>query len=94
MQPDVWYFVYCVWKPSSYVKIYVNGQLETTTVITHSDLRTHTNNIYGFSMNMVSKDVTWGYGRGIYGAMHVYDRELTGSEILQNFESTRSKYNV
>ena len=94
MQPDVWYFVYCVWKPSSYVKIYVNGQLETTTTITHSDLRTHTNNIYGFSMNMVSKDVTWGYGRGIYGAMHVYDRELTAAEIKQNFDSQKSRYNV
>jgi hypothetical protein len=94
MQPDVWYFVYCVWKPSSYVKIYVNGQLETTTAITHSDLRTHTNNIYGFSMNMVNKDSTWGYGRGIYGAMHVYDRELTDIEIKQNFNSQKSKYNV
>jgi hypothetical protein len=94
MQSDVWYFVYCVFKPSSYVKIYVNGQLETTTAITHSDLITHTNNIYGFSMNMVGKDVNWGYGRGIYGAMHVYDRELTATEILQNFESTRRKYNV
>lgn len=94
MQPDVWYFVYCVFKPSSYVKIYVNGQLETTTAITHSDLRTHTNNIYGFSMNMVAKDVSWGYGRGIYGAMHVYDRELTAAEILQNFDATKRKYNV
>jgi len=94
MQPDVWYFAYCVWKPSSYVKVYINGQLETTTAITYADARTHTNNIYGFSMNMIAKDVTWGYGRGIYGAMHVYDRELSAAEILQNFEATRRKYNV
>ena len=93
MQSDTWYFVYCVWKPSSYVKIYVNGQLETTTNITYSGLRTGSN-IYGFSMNVANSNNTYGYGRGIYGAMHVYDKELSSTEILQNFEATRRKYNL
>lgn len=94
MQSDVWYFVYCVWKPSSYVKIYVNGKLETTTNITYSQLVTTTLNVHGFSMNLSYSNNGSGYGMGIYGAMHVYDRELTAAEILQNFESTRRKYNV
>jgi hypothetical protein len=94
MQSDVWYFVYCVWKPSSYVKIYVNGQLETTTNITHSQLVTTTLNVHGFSMNLSYSNNGSGYGMGIYGAMHVYNRELSAAEILQNFESTRRKYNV
>jgi hypothetical protein len=94
IQSDVWYFVYCVWKPSSYVKIYVNGQLETTTNITYPSLSTVTQNNYGFSMNVYNTNNTYGYGRGIYGAMHVYDKELSSTEILQNFEATRRKYNV
>jgi hypothetical protein len=94
MQSDVWYFIYCVWKPSSYVKIYVNGQLETTTAITYPSLATTTNNNYGFSMNVYTTHYTYGYGRGIFGAMHVYDKELSAAEILQNFEATRRKYNV
>ena len=94
IQSDTWYFVYCVWKPSSYVKIYVNGQLETTTNITYPSLSTVTQNNYGFSMNVYHTNNTYGYGRGIYGAMHVYDKELSGTEILQNFEATRRKYNV
>jgi hypothetical protein len=83
-----------VWKPSSYVKIYVNGQLETTTNITYPSLSTVTQNNYGFSMNVYNTNNTYGYGRGIYGAMHVYDKELSAAEILQNFEATRRKYNV
>ncbi len=45
-------------------------------------------------MNLFYSNNNGGYGMGIYGAMHVYNRELSAAEILQNYESTRRKYNV
>jgi hypothetical protein len=88
---NVWYNIYCVWKPSSYIKYYINGVLQVTNAMTHTTLRTP-NGSYGWLLN-ASKVGQYHY-RGIFGAFHVYDRELTTAEIKQNFDSDKDRYNV
>jgi hypothetical protein len=88
VQSDVWYNVYVVWKPNSYVKMYVNGVLQATNTMTCSGLRASN---AGWGVNSATSTSS---GRGILGAMHIYDRELSAAEVLQNFNAGRVRYNV
>jgi hypothetical protein len=88
VQSDVWYNVYVVWKPNSYVKMYVNGVLQATNTMTCPGFRSSN---AGWSVNSIGSGSS---SRGILGAMHVYDRELTAAEVLQNFNSGRGRYNI
>ena len=88
VQSDVWYNVYVVWKPNSYVKMYVNGVLQATNTMTCTGFRSSN---AGWSVNSIGSGNS---GRGILGAMHVYDRELTSTEVLQNFNAGRGRYNI
>jgi len=92
LQADVWYHTYLIWKPSGYVKIYLNGVLEAQWTNTYTALR---NSSSGFGINsIVFGNSSWNDGRSIVGAYHVYDRELTEAEIRQNFNAHKSRYNV
>jgi hypothetical protein len=91
LQADIWYNVYCIWKPSNYIKIYINGVLDSSKSITMTGVRS-SNTGFGINSNVLGN--TYGHGKSIVGAYHVYDRELSEAEILQNFEATRRKYNV
>ena len=88
VQSDVWYNVYVVWKPNSYVKMYVNGVLQATNTMTCTGFRSSN---AGWSVNSIGSGSS---SRGILGAMHVYDRELTAAEVLQNFNAGRGRYNI
>jgi len=88
VQSDVWYNVYVVWKPNSYVKMYVNGVLQSTNTMTCAGLRSSN---AGWGVNSLVSSSSY---RGIFGAMHVYDRELSASEVLQNFNAQRGRYNL
>lgn len=89
IQSNVWYNFYVVWKPNTFVKIYVNGVQEVSYTITIPSIRSST---VGWQINKVNSGTT--NGNAIIGAFHVYDRDLSAAEILQNFNAQRSKYNV
>jgi hypothetical protein len=91
LQSDIWYHSYMIWKPGSYVKVYLNGTLEAQWTNTYTGLR---NSSVGFGINSTVFGNTYGHGRSIVGAYHVYDRELTEAEIKQNFNAQRARYNV
>ena len=88
IQSNVWYNFYVVWKPNTFVKIYVNGVEEVGYNMTIPSVRSST---IGWQINK-SSGIT--NGNAIIGAFHVYDRDLSATEILQNFNAQRSKYNV
>jgi hypothetical protein len=89
IQSSVWYNFYVVWKPNTFVKFYVNGVEEVSYPITIPSVRSST---VGWTINRANSGAT--NGKAIIGAFHVYDRDLTAAEILQNFNAQRSKYNV
>ena len=86
---DTWYNIGFVWKPNSYVKLYVNGVLEGNATMNCPGLRAsyHGWLIGGAKISQYNQ-------RGIFGALYIYDTELTAAQILQNFEATRRKYNI
>jgi hypothetical protein len=89
LQTNVWYNAYVVWKPNNFVKIYLNGVLEVSYTITIPSVRSST---AGWGINRVHSG-NW-FGKSIIGAFHVYERDLSDVEILQNFNAQRRKYNV
>jgi hypothetical protein len=89
MNSDTWYYITMVWKPYSYIKVYVNGTLEGNASMTCPGVRSSS---WGWLMSGGKLDA---YGtRGIHGALHIYDRELSATEVLQNFEAGRRRYNI
>ena len=90
MAPNTWYHVYAVWKRQGYTKLYVNGVLQST--VSATSYTSLISSGTGFGMN--SMNLSSGMGRSIVGSYQVYDRELSGTEIKQNFDSNKSKYNV
>ena len=84
-----WYNVYVVWKPNNFVKLYVNGVLDASFTMTVPSVRSST---VGWTLNKANNSTT--NGNIIVGAFHVYDRDLSSTEILQNFNAQRSKYNI
>lgn len=83
---NTWYYVYGVWNRGTNLKIYVNGVLENTGTFTVTTLRT--------------SGIGWGLARGnagqysdtSIGEFVVYNRVLTDTEILNNFNNTKSQY--
>lgn len=86
---NTWYNVYVVWKPNNFVKLYVNGVLDASYTMTIPSVRSST---VGWTLNKLNNSTT--NGNIIVGAFHLYDRDLSSTEILQNFNAQRSKYNV
>ena len=92
IQSNVWYNFYVVWKPNTFVKIYVNGVQEVSYTITIPSIRSST---IGWQINKVTPGTSGtSNGNAIIGAFHVYDRDLSAAEILQNYNAQRRKYNV
>jgi len=83
----VWYQVYAVWKPSSYLKLYVNGSLIDTVNHSASTLKNNASNGWRISSNTVGTN--W---NGNVGNFSVYDTELTASEILNNYNAQKGTY--
>jgi hypothetical protein len=81
--------MYCITtNGSNSHKIYLNGSLQTTN--TTSITRTTTPSLQTYE---IAKDDTVArYGNGTYYNVLRYNRELSASEVLQNYNSTKGRY--
>lgn len=84
---NTWYYLTGVWISSTSINIYVNGILEGTTLTTgRTRLRTSTN---GFQLASVTTGI---FTSGATAAVEVYDRALSATEILQNFNARKTRF--
>jgi hypothetical protein len=72
--------------PNNNVVIYVNGIPVLTTTTLHSD---HSAPIQFAGANFVGQYMVGSIAQGI-----VYNRVLTSSEILQNYNATKSRFGI
>lgn len=72
-------------------KIYINGVAQSMSAVVASD-----GNVPGLATNLrlASWNNTGFHGNVTYENIKVYNRELTVSEIKQNFESIRGRYGI
>ena len=84
-----WYIVSFT-RNGTTAKIYVNGAEIPITVVGSSalDLQTYTSN-YTIGVNR-----SLNYTNGFISSLRIYNRALTPSEVLQNFNSTKSRFNL
>ena len=84
---NTWYNLTGVWRSGTSLKLYVNGVLNSTTTTTRNNIRAGT---------PLARWST-GYYNAIYynidvGLQYVYNRALSDSEVLQNYNATKSNY--
>jgi len=84
---NTWYHVVGTWSPSG-LSIYANGVLQNSNSTTVSAY-------VGSSSLYIGGGVTgWAYWKGNIGPVAIYNRALTATEILQNFNATRGRYGI
>jgi hypothetical protein len=85
--PNRWYYLIGTWVNGVSLKLYVNGILKATTLTTNTSLRTST---IGW---VIGKNSTTYYP--LYTATtSVYNRALSDTEILQNYNATKSRFGL
>ena len=92
---NIWYFV-CGTCNSSSIRIYINGVQSgsTGTGINTGTILNNSNSVIQYG-----KDPRYGLGSGrffnsLIGICYVYNRALSASEILQNYNSTKGRYGL
>lgn len=83
---NVWYQLNAVWSGTS--ALYINGQLSATNSQTLSGATDNTGNM------LIARRGTGTYTSMRISAIKVYNRALTASEIRQNFNALRGRFNV
>jgi ABC-type glycerol-3-phosphate transport system permease component len=80
-----WYYVIGVWDTNT-IKIYVNGVLETSTTGAGSTLRSSTK---GYQIARYNGPA---YSNVTVGEFENYDYAITGTQILNNFNTNKAQY--
>jgi hypothetical protein len=84
---NTWYYLTGVWTAGVSIKHYVNGILEATTNTSSTNLRTSTE---GWVIGTLNTTFTSGYN----AIAQIYNRALSATEIQQNFNAQKSRFNL
>lgn len=88
LQTGVWYYVVCVWDSGNSIKIYLNGVEEGSTNTATTTLRNSGD--VGFRGWFIARGGSGDfYYPADYGMFHMYNRSLSSTEILDNFNTTK-----
>lgn len=83
---NTWYYVICQYVHNVGLRIYVNGVLANS--LNQANLQM-ANRGTGWTINAAASSVK---GSSIISTFHMYTRVLTSEEILQNFNSNKTRY--
>jgi len=81
---NTWYNHIAVWTPGVSIKVYLNGVLRATLNTSTTILRTSSQG-WNTSIDGTKYNTN-------YGSMIVYNRVLSDAEVLQNFNSTKTRF--
>jgi hypothetical protein len=86
---SVWFYMVGTFLPgtSSRMRVYVNGSLIATSTPTNTPV------LRASTVGWCTSNVGYRANQEI-GLLHVYHRELTAAEVLQNFNNTRARFGV
>jgi hypothetical protein len=82
-----WYYVVGQYVHNTSLKIYVNGVLANT--VNQTTTQISLRNSPGWTISGVATNIQ---GKSVVSTFHTYNRVLTSDEILQNFNSNKSRY--
>ena len=81
---NTWYNHITVWNPGVSLKVYINGVLRATVNTSNTVLR---NSSQGWNTSIDGTK-----GNASYGSMMVYNTVLSDADVLQNFNSTKTRF--
>jgi serine/threonine protein kinase len=81
---NTWYNHICVWNPGVSIKVYINGILRATQNTSNTVLRTSSQ---GWNTSIDGTKTNQSYG-----SMMVYNTALSDADVLQNFNSTKTRF--
>mgnify|MGYP000314329251 CR=1 FL=1 len=85
---NTWYYVVGTFENGT-IKLYVNGVLESSVTNILTTVKTNTN-----SSLDIGRFGTSFYSTGRRAVIHMYNRALTSTEILSNFNALRGRYGI
>jgi hypothetical protein len=85
---NTWYYVVGTFENGT-IKLYVNGVLESSVTNILTTVKTNLN-----SSLDIGRFGTSFYGTGRRAVIHMYNRALTSTEILSNFNALRGRYGI
>jgi hypothetical protein len=88
VQYNKWVHITGQWTSGDSLKLYINGILNSSTSVSQTILRTSTD---GWSINSAE---TTSYGASQISQVQIYNRALTATEILQNYNTTKGRYGL
>lgn len=83
---NAWYNYMAVWSPGSSLKVYVNGVLRATALTSSTVLRSSTD---GWTST-----INTSYNNANLGSMIAYNRVLSDSEVLSNYNATKTRFGL
>ncbi len=86
---NTWYYITGVWTAGTSLQVYVNGVLENTlSTAGKTVLRSSTN---GWVLGSIDNTI---FTNGYTAACHIYNRVLSGPEILQNYNALKIRFGL
>jgi hypothetical protein len=82
-----WYYITGVWTAGVSLQVYVNGVFENTISTAGKTILRSSSN--GWVLSSVSSG---NFTSGYTAACHIYNRVLSGPEILQNYNATKTRF--
>jgi hypothetical protein len=91
---DTWYHLVGVWNAGT--KLYVNGELVDSDSASFTGATEYSGSLGSFEIgrNTAAAGSGGNYFEGRQAAHKIYDRELTASEIQQNFNALRGRFGI
>ena len=91
LSTGTWYHIVGTWDNSGSMKIYINGSLDNsitgaTTTLVNTNFKT------GIGADFDTSSGATRFWNGKIGLAKIYDKSLTAAEILQNYNSTKSRF--
>jgi len=90
-----WYYVGFTYTPST-LTAYVNGNSAGTLSVTRSAPNANSSNLF-YSLSGAANGTNFGDanpGKFRFGAIQVYNRQLSSSEVLSNYNLTKTNYGL
>lgn len=87
---NVWYFIVFTWS-GSFLNVFLNGNINATQQIQNVSVSSSSTLPFDIA---IARDTTPRYYKGNIGEVDLYNRALSASEILQNYNATKSRFGL
>ncbi len=88
MPLNEWHYIVGTWKTNDYIKLYVDGVWKIQSGVTYSGIPQSFSNIY------IGRYSGGTYFNAEINNSKIYNRALSATEILQNFNAIRGRYGI